>query len=213
MGSSATTFTAANGQTATLNGTWAKGTAVNNATGIETGTNYLGFSSVTIQVRNGTPITRYGLLQDDLGGDYARDTYNRAGTKVVQRQILTSTSSTSPVAQTWTGSQKNRLTVLWNSPDSRTNNSRFVYQWNVPIGFTNYNLMRANAVFDKPISIDFDGSYVMTRTYAWWVILSRHDNWNYRQQAATGAPYNARSHPSYDAISTEPEVDSYWNFA
>jgi hypothetical protein len=206
--SSSTTFTAANGQTATLNGTWTSGTAVDNATGFETGDNYLGFGSVTIQVQNGKAVERYGLLGEDQGENYAMDTFNSSGTKVIKREVSKSSSKTSPVVQTWTGTHNN-LTVVWNKPNADTINDTFVYQWDAPHGYSGYNLMRFNALFKKPLDFTFDHYDVTTRSYNWSQFVSHSPSngwtWNYRESGDSGSEYNAKAYLRTDNASFSPD--------
>jgi hypothetical protein len=126
---SVTELKAANGQTVTFNGKWESGTAVSNATGIETASNYLGFSSVTVQYEKGKPVKRYGLLDSYLGGLYATDTFNDAGTAVVKREI--SNSQGGPVVQTWTGSDTH-LTISRANPAPNISQDKSQFVWNDP---------------------------------------------------------------------------------
>jgi hypothetical protein len=213
---SVTTLTPANGQTATLNGTWTSGTAVDNATGIETGANYLNFGSVTIQYQNGKPVTRYGVLQQDQGGYYATDTFNSSGTSVVQRDVANAKGG--PTTQTWTGSGDN-LAISWNNPDPSTSIEVTTQQLNAPhSGYTGYTMLTFRVALVKPLDFVFNnGTDVMMTTYNWRAFASYDRgnddwNWNYREKAQTGREHLAQSDPSAQLpFSSTPFLDKYWN--
>jgi hypothetical protein len=215
---SVTTFTAANGQTATLNGTWTSGTAVDNATGIETGNNYLGFSSVTVQVQNGKPVSRTGVLQQDLGGLYATDTFNNAGTSIAERQIANAKGA--PTSQVWT-SNGSKLMISWYKPDPSTSIETLTEQLNAPhSGYPGFTMLNFHVALVKPIDFGFnDGTHVKMTAYYWRALASfdrENDdwNWNYRQKAQTGREHIADAFPSSQLpFTTEPPLDVYWNKA
>jgi hypothetical protein len=212
---SSTTFTAANGQTATLNGTWTSGTSLANATGLETGANYLGFSSVTVQVTNGKAVQRYGVLNSDLGGLYATDLFDPSGTSIVQRNV--SAAKGQPASQTWTGSGGN-LSISWTNPDPSTSIENTRYQLNAPhSGYSGYTMLNFYVSLVKPIQFQFNnGSVVTMRTYNWraFASYSRANGWtwNYRERAQTGREHLAQAYPSPQLpfINT-PNLDPYWN--
>jgi hypothetical protein len=121
---SRTVRTDADNQNVTFDGKWTSGTNVDNATGYETASNYLGFSSVTVQYVNGKPVERDGLLQPSLGGRYATDTFDSSGTNIVERQI--SAAKGGPVLETWTRSSST-LTVSRSNPTPDIKQDKFTY--------------------------------------------------------------------------------------
>jgi hypothetical protein len=215
---SATTFEAANGYTVTLYGTWTSGTAVDNATGIETGTDYLGFSSVTVQYQNGKPVTRYGVLGQYLGGFYATDTFNSSGTSIIERDLAASKGD--PIFQTWTEDNGNALRISWSNPDPSTSKEVVVYDLDVPHShYTGYTMVNFSVALVKPIEFSFrNGENVKITTYAWRAFLSHSRangwTWNYREQAQTGREHIAHSYPSAQLpFDSQPVLDQYWNKA
>jgi len=212
---SSTTFTAANGQTATLNGTWTSGTSIDNATGIETGSNYLGFSSVTVQVTGGKSVKRFGVLNSDAGGLYATDAFNQAGTSIIQRNVAAAKGQ--PNSQTWTGSGGN-LAISWTNPDPSTSIENSKYQLNAPHSdYSGYTMLNFYVALVKPIDFFFNnGSDVNMKTYTWRAFASYSSengwNWNYREKAQTGREHLAQSDPSDQLpFDNTPALDQYWN--
>ena len=194
---SATTFKAANGYTVTLYGTWKSGTAVDNATGIETGTDYLGFSSVTVQYQNGKPVTRHGVLGQYLGGFYATDTFNSSGSSIIERDLANSKGGST--FQTWTAGSGNTLRISWSNPDPSTDEEMTVYELDAPHSdYTGYTMLNFYVALVKPIEFYFhDTAQVDMTTYSWsaYPSYSRANGWtwNYREQAQTGRKHIAHS--------------------
>jgi hypothetical protein len=213
---SVTVLTAADTRTATLYGAWTSGTAVYNATGVETAINYLDFSSVTVQIKNGKPVTRSGVLDPYIGANlgklYATDTYNDAGTGIDQRVI--SQTKSGPTMQLWSSSG-NSLQITWNNPDPSTSVEITGWQFDTPHvapgGFT-MNDFHVDLV--KPIHFFFNhGEQLQMTQYTWWARWSA-GMWNYREQAQTGRPHLAHVSPSDQlSFSQPPVVDPYWNKA
>ncbi len=214
---SSTTFTAANGNVATLNGTWTSGTAVDNATGTETASNYLDFSAVTIQVRNGTPVTRAGSLSQ---GGYATDTYNSSGTAVIKREIANAPGD--PISQTLTGSGNN-VTVVWFKPNSSTTQESLEFEWDAKhFGYPGqYSLTNFSAQFAKEVQYTFgSGPEGNTTWYRWRAFASYNRNqgdWqlNFRESANGASEANASDEPGGGTpiTGTAPMMDQYWNKA
>jgi hypothetical protein len=213
---SVTVRTEPDGRTVTLNGAWTSGTAVDNATGTETANNYLGFSSVTININDGKPVSRSGLLAN---GGYAVDTYNSAGTGVIERQV--SNTKGSPVTQTWTDVGNHTLQISWNNPDPSTSSELTTYVRNLPHSNNpGYSLTDFQVQLVTPIRFVFNnGTAVMTTDYHWRFFLSydrRHHEWisNYRESAAGSREHSAGSSPSGQLpFSSTPALDNFWNKA
>jgi len=204
------------GRTTTFNGTWSSGTRINNATGVETAVNYLGFSSVTVQYQNGKPITRYGPLQSGLGWRYATDTFNGSGTSVIKREI--SQTQGGPVVETWTSSGKD-LIISRSKPTSDIKQDTFTYQWDAPHSYTSYTLLHYNATFTHEVTLyytpknDTESGERKSTTYNWRAFASYNKadddwEWHYREIGE----HVARNFPDPQVPGwREPKLDDYWN--
>jgi hypothetical protein len=199
----------ADGAMVTFKGTWTSGTNVASATGVETASNDLGFQSVTIRYQNGKPVTRHGLLEPSLGGGYATDTFDDAGTSVITREI--STTQGGPVVETWRGSNGD-LTISRNNPSAEIRHDEFHYQWNAPNAYsTDYTLLKYNATLVKPVEYHFDGATKsQTSTQYHWKAFFDRGEWHYREGGAT-AGYIASAFPDPRVSMQDPRLDNYWN--
>jgi hypothetical protein len=210
-----TVRTDADNQNVTFIGTWTSGTNVDNASGYEKASNYLGFSSVTVQYSNGKPVERDGLLQPILGGRYATDTFDSSGTSIVERQI--STAKGEPVLETWTSSPTT-LTISRNKPFFDIKQDTFKYSLNNKYSDSIFTLVNYSAAFIKPNELFFDNNDgVMSSSYGWRAFTSvdrdsGETNWNYRQKGQSGQEYNAIADPDPQVgVFSDPDLDLDWN--
>ena len=206
--SSVTVRKTPDGRDVTFTGTWTSGTAVANATGIETAGSYLGFSSVTVQYRGGKPVQRSGPLESFLGGRFATDTFDGSGTAVVKREI--SNAKGTPVVETWTGSA-NDFTISRVAPAPNISKDSARFQRTKQTG-NSIELFNYQATFVKPVDLSFDGGEVNGSTsYAWRQFYSKDDE-HYREKGSRGREYNASSAP-YPQVAgfSAPKSNDYWS--
>ena len=218
--SSVTTRKAPDDRDVTFTGTWTSGTAMNNVTGSETATNYLNFSSVTVNYQNGKAIIRSGPLQS---GGYAVDTFDSKGTAIVNRKI--SNPMGGPVVQTWTGSD-NELTVTRDNPIAGITSDKSKYVWKTKAEkgyFRGYNLVNFDATYTQPTKLFFTPKREggkdegMFSSYDWrgFTSYSKADeywDWHYRELGS----YNAPSSPNPQVPGwSQPSVNDlshYWTY-